>query len=79
MLPNDPSSPAEKQPASFWPKFVVALLLCHAGAMVLAVNVALSGHDSRDLRDVDAAAEAAVESPVLEALLEAQAAGADQP
>jgi len=66
-------APANTKPKSgFWPKFVVALLMCHAGAMVLAVNVALSGHDSRDLRDLPEA-EFNGQSPVLEALHEVQA------
>lgn len=63
------------KPSKFWPRFVVALLVCHASAMILAVNVALSGHDSRDLRDAPAA-EVSSESPVLEALREANGEGA---
>lgn len=61
--------------SKFWPRFVVALLVCHAGAILLAVNVALSGHDSRDLREASGA-EVGVESPVLEALREANGEGA---
>lgn len=65
----------KNKPSKFWPRFVVALLACHASAMILAVNVALSGHDSRDLRDAHRA-EASVESPVLEALRDANGEGA---
>ncbi|MHC4892167.1 MAG: hypothetical protein ACYTFV_02170 [Planctomycetota bacterium] len=63
------------KPSKFWPRFVVALLVCHASAIVLAVNVALSGHDSRDLREVSSV-NVGVESSAPEALRDANGEGA---